>query len=152
LATAWKHPEISAVVLWASISSFDRWPSERQKKQWRKKGYMEATSKNAKPAMQLNTVLLDDIEQNIQGILNLEKAASELKRPLFIGHGEQDLTVRIEEGEKLYKWSDKNLSEFLRIPTAGHTFNVSHPFSGPNEKLNLLLEKSFLFLKKSLFS
>jgi pimeloyl-ACP methyl ester carboxylesterase len=151
LAAARKRGDISAVLLWASISNFDRY-TERQKKEWRKKGYMEALNTRTKQVMRLNAVLLDDIEKNSADLLNLEKAVRELKKPLFIGHGEQDLTVPINEGEVLYSWADKKMTEFAKIPNAGHTFNISHPFNGPSEKLHILLEKSFLFLKKYLFS
>lgn len=151
LAAARKRDDISAVLLWASISKFDRY-TERQKKEWHKKGYMEALNTRTKQVMRLNAVLLDDIEKNSADSLNLEKAVRELKKPLFIGHGEQDLTVPIKEGEALYSWADKKMTEFVKIPNTGHTFNISYPFNGPSEKLHILLEKSFLFLKKYLFS
>lgn len=151
LATAWKREDISAILLWAPISNFDRY-SRRQKKEWRKKGYMEAVNAGTKQVIRLNSTLLDDIEQNSAGSLNLQKAAQELKIPLFIGHGKQDLAVPIKEGEEIYSWSDKSLTELVKIPGASHTFNISDPFSGQSEKLHILLEKSFLFLKKYLFS
>jgi len=44
-----------------------------------------------------------------------QKAVKELARPLLIAHGEQDIAVPIKEGELLYEWSDKKLTEFYKI-------------------------------------
>ena len=58
--------------------------------------------------MPMNVSLLDDIEQNANGYLNLENAVKNLNKPLLIAHGDQDLAVPIAEAEQIYYWSDKS--------------------------------------------
>ena len=50
--------------------------------------------------MRLNVSLLEDIEQNKNDLLNLEKATKNLNKPLLLIHGEQDLSVKIKRANK----------------------------------------------------
>ena len=149
LLTAVKFENVKAVAVWASVANLDRY-SERQKEKWRKKGAFEVINSRTKQKMRLNVSLLDDLEKNINGGLNIQKAVGNLKKPLLICHGEQDLAVPVTEGEMLYNWSDKNITEFFKIPAAGHTFDIKHPFEGTNKKFETLLNKTELFFKKNL--
>jgi pimeloyl-ACP methyl ester carboxylesterase len=149
LLTAKQRNEINAAAIWSSVSKLDRY-SERQKVKWREKGVFEVFNSRTKQKMKLNLSLLEDIETNKYGLLNIEKATRELNRPLFIAHGEEDLAVPIKEAELLYEWSDKNLTEFYRIKEIGHTFNIKHPFEGSNPKFEALLERTNRFYKNNL--
>jgi pimeloyl-ACP methyl ester carboxylesterase len=100
--------------------------------------------------MRLNVSLLEDIEQNKNDLLNLEKATTNLNKPFLIIHGEQDLSVKIDEGEQIYNWSEKELTEFYKIKAAGHTFDIVHPFEGSNPKFDSVLQKTFEFFNKHL--
>ena len=84
------------------------------------------------------------------GKLNIENAVKELKKPLLIVHGEQDLAVPVKEAENLYGLSDKELTELYLVPAAGHTFNIKHPFEGTNEKFESILEKTYQFFTQHL--
>ncbi len=148
LLTASKRNDVNAVALWASISRLDRY-SKRQKEEWRKKGVFEVMNTRTKQVMKLNVSLLDDIETNSNDSLNIEKAVKNLGKPLLIAHGEQDLAVKIEEAEELYSWSDKSKTEFYKIFSTGHTFDVSHPFNGTNEKFEKLLNKTSNFFSNN---
>ncbi len=146
--TASKFREISKVILWASVKTLDRY-TQRQKNEWREKGKIEVLNFRTKQWMKINVSLLQDIETNRENTLNIEKAVSELKKPLLIIHGEQDITVPVAEAKKLYEWSDKSYSEIFILPSTGHTFNVVHPFEGSNEKFESVLNKTNEFLKKN---
>lgn len=149
LLTVSKRNDINAVALWASISKLDRY-SERQKSEWRKKGYFEVLNTRTNQLMRLNSTLLEDIEKNSADTLNLEKSVRNLKCSLLIAHGEQDLAVPIAEAEQIYSWADKSKTEFYKIFGTGHTFDITHPFSGTNEKFEKLLNKTALFFEKNL--
>ena len=136
--------EISAVALWASVANFNRY-SKRQEKEWRKDGFFEVLNTRKNQMMRLNVCLLDDIEKNKNDLLNLEKASKNLNKPLLIIHGEQDLSVKIEEGEQIYNWSNKELTQIFKIKATGHTFDVTHPFDRSNPKFDSVLEKTFEF-------
>ena len=151
LLTAFQRKEVTAVAVWSCVSTFDRY-SNRQKEEWRKKGFFEVFNTRTKQAMRLNVSLLDDLEKHKNDSLNIEKAVRELKRPLFIAHGDQDLAVPIKEAKLIYEWSDKRITEFYKIEGTGHTFNCKHPFAclagrqeGSNAKFDLLLEKTYNF-------
>ncbi|HSW56127.1 MAG TPA: alpha/beta fold hydrolase [Ignavibacteriaceae bacterium] len=144
-----KRKEIKAVVTWASVANFNRY-TERQAKEWQKNGFFEVLNTRTKQMMQLNVSLLEDIEQNKNDLLSLENATKNLNKPLMIIHGEQDLSVKIEEGEQIYNWSNKELTEFYKIKATGHTFDIVHPFAGSNQKFDSVLEKTLNFFNKHL--
>lgn len=149
ILTASKREDVSAVATWSAISKLDRY-SARQKEEWRKKGFFEVLNTRTNQMMRLNTDLLEDIEQNSSGSLNIENALKNLERPLLIAHGDQDLTVPISEAEKLYEWSDKSKTEFFKLFGTGHTFDIVHPFNGTTEKFEKLLDKTTKFFNQNL--
>lgn len=144
-----KRKEIKAVVTWAAVANFDRY-TKRQAKEWRKNGFFEVLNTRTNQMMRLNVSLLEDIEKNKEDLLNLEKAARNLNKPFLIIHGEQDLSVPIKEGEQIYNWSNKELTEFYKIKASGHTFDITHPFEGSNPKFDSVLEKTLTFFKQHL--
>lgn len=141
--------DVSAVATWSAISKFDRY-SVRQKEEWRKKGFFEVLNTRTNQMMRLNVELLDDIENNSAGSLNIENALRKLDRPLLIAHGDQDLAVPISEAEQLYEWADKSKTEFFKLYNTGHTFDVVHPFKGTTEKFEKLLDRTAKFFNQNL--
>ena len=69
--------------------------------------------------MKLSLALLEDIEKNKDDRLNIEKAIKGLNRPLFIAHGDQDISVPFREAKDLYGWANKDITSFLEIPATG---------------------------------
>jgi len=144
LLTASKRNDVDAIVTWAAISKLDRY-SKRQNQEWRKKGFFEILNTRTNQMMRLDVGLLDDIENNSTSSLNIEKALKNLNKPLLIAHGEQDLAVPIAEAEQLYDWADKSQTEFYKLFSTGHTFDIVHPFNGTSEKFERLLDKTTNF-------
>ena len=140
--------KVDAYTVWASVDRFDRY-TERQKAEWRKTGYFEALNSRTNQMMRMNIEALEDVESNKNSSLSIEKAVKGLDKPLLIVHGEQDLTVPIKEAEQLYEWSNKNQTEFEKIPACGHTFDIVHPFAGSNKKFDLVIERTQKFLNKA---
>lgn len=149
LLTASVRKDVDAVALWASVAKLDRY-SERQKKDWREKGYLQVKNARTGQIMRMNSTLLDDIDQNGSGILNIRQAVKQLRRPLLIAHGDQDLAVPVREAEELYKWTDKEKTELFKLYNTGHTFDIVHPFESSSEKLERLLEKTASFFTNNL--
>jgi uncharacterized protein len=141
--------DIASVCLWASISKIDRY-SEHQKLEWRKKKYLDAVNQRTGQIMKLDISVLNDIEQNLYTTLNIEKSLNELKKPVLIIHGEEDLTVPIKEAEDIFRWSGKKSTQLVRMPSVGHTFNIVHPFEGSNKKFDEILDRTYLFFKDNL--
>ena len=149
LLTANKNKFVDAVAAWSAVSKLDRY-SERQKEKWREKGVFEVLNTRTKQVMKLNVSLLEDIEQNSNDRLNIEKAVRGLNKPLLIVHGKQDLAVSFDEGKKLFEWADKRFTEFYPIENIGHTFDIQHPFKGSNNKFDTVLNKTTEFFKSNL--
>jgi dipeptidyl aminopeptidase/acylaminoacyl peptidase len=149
LLTCADRNDINAVATWASVSTFDRY-SERQMKEWRRKGYFEALNTRTNQMMHQNVSILDDIEKNRETGLNIQNAVEKLNCPLLIAHGVQDMAVPISEAEQLYEWSDKSKTELFKIYSAGHTFDIVHPFSGTTDKFEELLDKTTHFFVNNL--
>ncbi|MCF8241225.1 MAG: alpha/beta fold hydrolase [Melioribacteraceae bacterium] len=149
ILTASKNSNVDALVTWSAIAKLDRY-SERQKKDWKEKGVFEIENARTKQIMPLGIELLKDIEENGNDFLNLKIALRDLDKPLLIVHGDQDLAVPLHEGEQLFEWSDKNLTEMFIVQSAGHTFNIKHPFEGSNEQFDLVLAKTNEFFKTKL--
>jgi pimeloyl-ACP methyl ester carboxylesterase len=149
LLAASKRNDVDAIVTWAAISKIDRY-SKRQNQEWRKKGFFEILNTRTNQMMRLDVGLLDDIENNSNSTLNIENALKNLNRTLLIAHGEQDLAVPISEAEQLYKWSDKSRTEFYKLFSTGHTFDIVHPFKGSSEKFEKLLDKTTNFFVNNL--
>lgn len=148
ILSAAQRNDVNAVALWASISNLDRY-SERQKIEWRKKGVFEVLNTRTNQIMRLGIELLDDIEKKSESSLSIEKAIKNLNKPLLIAHGDQDLAVKINEAEEIYGWSDKSNTEFFKLFGTGHTFDITHPFAGSNEKFEKLLNKTSFFFKNN---
>jgi len=149
LLVAEANNNVDACVTWSAISKFDRY-TERQKQIWSKKGFFEVVNSRTKQVMRINSVLLDDIENNIENKLNIEKSLIAFNKPLLMIHGEKDLAVPVEEAELLYSWADAQKTELSVIPKTGHTFDIKHPFEGSNQKFDQVLIKTEHFFKKQL--
>jgi dipeptidyl aminopeptidase/acylaminoacyl peptidase len=143
-----RDERVKAVAVWASVSDFDRY-TERQKQQWRKAGYFESKNMRTGQMMRLDVGLLDDLEAHDEA-LDIGRAAASLGRPLLILHGEQDLSVRVEEGEHLASVADPELTEFERIPRTAHTLGTAHPFQATTPELEYAIERTASFLLKHL--
>ena len=141
--------KFDAIVLWSSIAKIDRY-TDRQKAEWKEKGFLEFQNTRTKQMMRLNISFLNDIESNKNNSLNLEESIKNYKNPLLILHGEQDLTVPAKEAKQIFEWSGSSEKEIEIIPKTGHTFDVQHPFQKSNPVLDLVLEKTIKFFKKHL--
>ena len=141
--------DVKAVCTWSAVSNFNRY-TNRQKDEWREKGFIEILNTRTKQKMRLNVSLLEDIENNKEGSLNIEQAVKNINKPLLIVQGKNDLAVPVNEAEKLYDTSNKELTELLIIPTAGHTFDVKHPFDGSNNKFDTVLDNTNKFFETNL--
>lgn len=141
---------VKAVAVWASVAVLDRY-SEKQKEKWRGRGYFEVLNQRTKQVMRLNITLLEDIEKNGSTTLNIKKAVEELKKPLLIIHGKQDLAVPMKEAMSIYDWSDKKNTKLIVLENTGHTFGAVHPFEGTNKTLDTLIETTEHFFRNHLF-
>ncbi len=148
LLAAAESPRVRSVTVWASVSDFNRY-TDRQKEIWRAAGVFETKNMRTGQIMPLGVGLLEDLELNTAR-LDIGSAAARLARPLLILHGEQDLTVRLEDGERLASLADPALTELEKIPRTNHTFGAVHPFAGTNEVLEHAIDRTTTFFTNTL--
>jgi dienelactone hydrolase len=144
---------VRAVAALSPVSDFNRY-SERQKEKWRNMGYFEVLNQRTKQVMRLNVDLLEDLERNRErlDILKAARNIARFQKPILLIAGEQDLTTKPEEAEKIAHAADGPLTEIRLIPNTGHTFGAEHPFKGMSEPMRKVIELTEKFFKTNLSS
>ena len=118
---------VQALVTWSAISSVERW-SPHEVTEWRKSGVQEIVNTRTGQRLPLFTDVLDDVERNATGSLDILAAAARLQIPWLIVHGSEDEAVSHLESEALRAASPLPTTRLLAIEGAGHTFGAGHPW------------------------
>jgi hypothetical protein len=145
LISAESFSQISSVVLLGSISKTDR-NTERQKREWREKGFIEFKESYSGQILYLDVEYLEDKERNKDKI-DLRRIISKLEVAICVIHGKLDFTVPLKEAEILIERAkNSKILEYLFIDKCNHTFGVSHQFNETNTSLELTIDKIKSFL------
>lgn len=139
---------VNALILWGTISTFERY-TPVQIERWKRDGFLEVINTRTNQIMRINSILLEDYEKN-KDRFNLLKRIKEINKPILIIHGEQDLTVPLKEAYDLYENTDKQTTELIVIPSAGHTFNIKHPYEGSTPQFDEVKKKTITFIRNQL--
>ncbi|MBN1447150.1 MAG: prolyl oligopeptidase family serine peptidase [Bacteroidetes bacterium] len=139
---------IRGVVSWAGVADFMRW-GKKTRQVWRQRGRMEIQNVRTGQTMPMDVVMLDDMEKNVTRF-DIPAAGSRLTVPLLAVHGEQDVSVPIEEGKRIVKAAPAGLATFHAIPNTDHTFGVRHPFEGVTESFRFVLDTTAAWLHRNL--
>jgi dienelactone hydrolase len=144
------HPGIGALVTWAAISHVDRWPGQADA--WRAAGKLEVVNQRTGQVLPLYPDVLEDVERNRAGPLDIAAAARRLTVPWLILHGGSDTSVLPDEAEALARAArERSAPTRLRIlPEAGHTFGAVHPFAGMTPALAEVLDATVEWLNRYL--
>ena len=63
-----------------------------------------------------------------------------MNKPLLIAHGNSGIPVKIDEAEKLYSVSDKNITKFVKLDNVGHMYGAKHPYKQESPTMNHVLD------------
>ncbi len=124
----WRE-RVRALVTWAAISRVDRYTPE-EKAHWREAGELPVVNSRTGQQLAMGLALLEDVERNAGGTLDILAAAHRRTAPWLIVHGGDDESVPAFEAAELDARA-AGAHELLLIPGTGHTFGVGHPFAGP---------------------
>jgi dienelactone hydrolase len=149
LLQAARDARIRALVTWAAVDGFDRWPAEEIDR-WRRDGTIDVVNLRTGQRLPLGLDLLDDLDRHRTGVLDIGAAASSLRIPWLIVHGSADESVPFAAGQALHRASRSAGSEFLEVAGAGHTFGVRHPWSGSTPEFDRVLERTVEFFAAAL--
>lgn len=139
---------VRALVTWAAVSSFLRYPPE-QLAHWRSEGRTEVVNARTGQVLPIGRQLLDDLEANA-ATLDVRSAAGRLQVPWLIAHGSEDESVPALEAELLARASASPRTELFLVDGAGHTFGARHPWAGSTPALDRVVERTTRFLGESL--
>ncbi|MFQ5890887.1 MAG: alpha/beta hydrolase family protein [Gemmatimonadota bacterium] len=123
--------QVRALVTWAAIASVGRYETVYGP-ELRSTGVVYIPNVRTGQQMPLRRNVLDDIRAHPDR-LDLPAAASRLRVPYLIVHGEADEAVPVADARALAAAAEDARLEL--IAGAGHTLNVGHPFSGPSDAL-----------------
>jgi alpha-beta hydrolase superfamily lysophospholipase len=146
-----RDSRIRALVTWSAISDVDRWSPEEHA-EWRAAGVKEIVNARTGQRLPLYLDLLEDIERNATGPLDIMEAASRVTVPWLIVHGTADESVSYLEAEALRASSPSQTTRLYPVQGAGHTFGAVHPWRGSTPELDRVLDQSVSALTDYLVS
>lgn len=141
---------VSAITTWAAVADFMRW-GEKTRSLWREKGTLDIENARTGQTMPINLTMLGDLEAHAERF-SIPAAAARLHRPLLIIHGEQDVSVPIEEARRISAAADPAHTVLHELPNSDHTFGVRHPFEGETAAFRRVLELSSEYFRRVLGS
>ncbi len=109
---------------------------------------MEFLNTRTGQRMRIDAGYLDDLEANRQRF-DVLAAVTELSVPVLIVHGEEDLSVPVQEAHELHA-ATRGRGQLHRIPRAGHTFGAVHPWQDSTPALDEALGASIGWLRQRL--
>lgn len=148
LIHAAERRDYRALVGWASVSTFRRFPSEVETL-WRRRGFVEIPNTRTREVHRLGLGWLEDIERNPRK-LDVHGACRRLTTPTLLLHGSEDEAVPLSEGQSLAEACAPDVVRFEVVAHANHTFWASHPMTGVPSTLERVLEQSVEFLGRHL--
>jgi uncharacterized protein len=137
--------EVDALVTWASIATVERWP-EDVIAQWRRQGSIDIVNSRTGQVLPLYTDLLDEIERDAGGPLDIAAAAGRLRLPWLIVHGDADESVAVADGYRLYAAAagggGSGQAELAIVKGGSHTFGAKHPWAGYTDELRVATDQT----------
>jgi len=151
LVHAARDRRVGALVTWSAVSRYLRWP-EDEVEAWRREGRLDVLNLRTGQLLPIGRDLLDDLEANGAGSLDVLAAAARLRVPWLLVHGTADETVPAGDARRLHEASvgGGGQSEMLLIEGAGHTFGVRHPWAGSSAEFDRVLSRTVEFLSAAL--
>ncbi len=139
---------IGSVASWAGVADFIRW-GKKTCALWKETGRLEIQNARTGQLMPMDVSMLEDLEQNSARV-DIPAAAARMKQQLLVVHGEQDVSVSLDEGKRIAASGDPSRTKLSVIPNADHTFGVKHPFEGATSQFKSVLENTVLSFRNTL--
>lgn len=151
LLQAARDGRVRALVTWAAVCRFLRWP-EDEVDRWRRDGKLDVVNLRTGQVLPVFRDLLDDLEAHEGGTLSILDAAARVRIPWLIVHGTEDETVPVDDARRLgaASRSGANRGELMLVEGAGHTFGVRHPWAGTTPEFDRTLSRTVEFFSAAL--
>ena len=135
------NPHITKLALWNPISRFGRF-TERQKQAWKESGIFQVDITESGIPVNMNYSYIEDLEQHAD-TYSLGDSIATMNCEILIIHGEQDMTVPLREAVRLQEHASN--AELVVLPSTGHVFGCTHPFTGSTKSLDKALHHTLEF-------
>ena len=129
-----EHHAVRALVTWAAISTVQRWEKQTVDR-WREEGETRIVNSRTGEVLPIYLDLLRDMQQNARQ-LDIAAAATVVRCPWLIVHGDGDETVDVAEGYRLHSAADRDSSSIQIIEGGSHTFGTRHPWTGSTQEFD----------------
>ncbi len=144
-----RDARVRALATWAAVSRYRFW-SEEQAAEWRRDGRLDVVNTRTGQVLPLRPDLLDDVEAGEAGALNIVAAASRIRVPWLIVHGDADESVPVDHAHRLLRAGAPAGARLLLVEGAGHTFGARHPWAGSSAAFDRVLEETVGFFSAAL--
>jgi uncharacterized protein len=118
---------VKRIVTWASVSDLINRNAPSTIERWKGEGVVYTTNTRTGQQLPLYWQLYENTMANREK-LNVLSAARSLTIPFLIIHGDDDEAVPVTESHELNQACRHSV--ITLVPRGGHTFGVSHPFTG----------------------
>jgi len=135
---------VSAVITMGTPTDLVR-ISEQELKQWRADGRREIVNARTGEVLYQDVEVLEDYLQ--QGdAYSAPLALQEAGVPVLAIHGAEDEAVDFASAEVLLAAVDSQQARKIIVAGAGHTFGLTHPFTGPHPHAQKVIEEILSWL------
>ena len=124
---------LRAVAGWGTVATFQRFTAH-QKEAWERDGFLPVTVRGKKTRLSYGIDVLRDLLANAAAY-DIRAAASRLRVPLLLVHGEADVSVNPDEPRSLRSAAGAGAT-LVVIPGTGHAFGAEHPFRASTAALD----------------
>ncbi|MGB7211741.1 MAG: alpha/beta fold hydrolase [Gemmatimonadales bacterium] len=142
-------PRIRGLVTWGAISTGDRW-SAATKDDWRSRGRIDVLNSRTHQVLPIYLDLLEEVEAQGDGRLDIMAAASRVTVPWLLLHGEDDESVEPAESERLAGAAPAASTRLMLVTGGTHTFGTRHPWAGPTPEFDLAAAATVEWFGKAL--
>jgi len=151
LIYASRDSRVRALATWAAVCRY-LWWSDEELAHWRHTGRLDVVNLRTAEVLPVGRDLLDDLETNQGGTLDVLAAAARLRVPWLLVHGSSDESVAPDEAARLLAASRSGggTAQFLSVEGAGHTFGAAHPWNGGGPAFELVLDRTVDFFSSTL--
>lgn len=128
IVAAAEYSEIQCLVTWSAVADYNHRWSKEMVSDWKKKGFTEIKNSRTGDVLRLDKIVYDDAMANGDKLMAIQRV-KELYIPSMFIAGKEDESVPSSDSEMLFRVSPADDKEIRIIQKAGHTFEVSHPFT-----------------------
>jgi uncharacterized protein len=148
LLAAAEDGRVDALVTWSAIASIEaRWNAE-QIATWQRGETVLIPNARTGQEMPVGPGYWLDVLANRER-LDVLTAASRLRLPWLIVHGEQDETVPLTDAHTLFAAAGAH-AELCLVAGGTHTYGIAHPYSAPTAEFSTALDLTLEWLEEAL--